>query len=509
MNKEKMVFTALKPLDMLLGAGVTALKSTGKLEDASASAYQLAHVALSALYTKNNDLVSEGLHNVPTEGGFIIAPNHQSWNDVQVIGASSPRRVRFLAKTEFKEWPVLRQLIALTDSPYIARGGDTNGMQDAINSLKDGKGLAIFPEGTIPGEEDIGRHEVQRKTGLLRGHSGAVRMAIAAKIPIIPVGISGTGQSFPPEIYPRLETLEPPKNNPVTVRYGEPIYFDEYYDKEVDRKTIRKLTDKMMVSISKLIDHEENYIPITVPIKPLTKYEKVGVLLLHGFTGSTRTVEGMIPHLEAAGIPFAMPVLRGHGTVYTDMEGVTSQDWYDDAETALLELSTKVDKVIVVGLSMGGLVAINLGIRHSDKIAGLVTWAAALRFKDPLAPVAPALSKYIKSWPSPTAFNDKSLASTSSNYPKFMTSAFGSLLSFAQETEARLEQLEVPIAVLQSKKDQVVAPIAANIIYRDASSTHREIHWFEKSGHEMGQDLEAKKVFETSMDFVNKFIKKN
>ena len=70
---------------------------------------------------------------------------------------------------------------------------------------------SFFPEGTIPGEEDRMRHEVEPDTGMLRGHSGAVRMAIEGRVPIVPIGVSGTGASFPPEVYPRLEILEPPK----------------------------------------------------------------------------------------------------------------------------------------------------------------------------------------------------------------------------------------------------------------------------------------------------------
>jgi len=507
MDREQIAFAAMKPLDLAVGAAVAAVKATGQLEAIGDPFYKVVRTFLGKLYEKQNDLTAEGLDNVPAEGGVIFAPNHQSWNDVQVLGASSPRRLRFLAKSEFETWPILRHLITLSDSPFIRRGGDAEGMAQAIEWLRDGKALVIFPEGTIPGEEDIMRHEVEPDTGLLRGHTGAVRLALAAGVPIIPVGVSGTGASFPPEVYPRLEILEGPKPLPVTVRYGEPISFDEQHDKDLSRDQLRDLTKKVMLAISGLVDHDRNYIPIRVPIEPLPKYKKVGVLMLHGFTSSVRTVDGIVPQLEEAGIPYRIPVLRGHGTHYTDLEGVTSQDWYDDAEAALLDLAKEVDKVVVAGFSMGGLVAINLGIRHPDEVAGVVTWAAAMRYKDPLAPVAPMLSGVIRSWPMPNPYNDKSLAMNSENYPKMMTDAFGSLLNYSKETENRLPQLEVPVCVMQSKKDTIVDPVAANIIYRDVSSEHREIHWFTESGHEMGQDLEHDAVFARTMEFVSKFKK--
>jgi carboxylesterase len=505
MDREKLVFAALKPLDLALGTVVGALKATGQIQRVTDPVYRGVSTGMRAMYESSNELKAEGLEKVPTSGGVLFAINHQSWNDVQVVSATSPRRLRFLAKSEFETWPILRHLIVLSDSPFIHRGGDKEGMAQAIQSLQDGKALAIFPEGTIPGEEDVMRREREPATGLLKGRTGAVRMAIAARVPIIPVGVSGTGASFPPETYPRLEVLEAPKNNPVVVRYGDPIHYDEYFDKECDYNDYRGLTDELMKSISALVDHENNYIPLQVPIPPLPQHEKIGVLLLHGFTSSVKTVSGLVPRLEAEGIPYRMPVLRGHGTVYTDLHGCTAQDWIDDAEAALNDLAKEVDKVVVVGLSMGGLIAINLGIRRPDVICGVCTWAASLLFRDPLTPLASVMARVVDAWPSPNAFNDLSLALESENYPRFPTDAFVSLRNFARDTGLRLGQMKLPICVMHSKADQIISPISANVIYRDVSSVHREIHWFRKSGHEMGQDCERDEVFTETMEYLLKF----
>ncbi|MBN2800604.1 MAG: alpha/beta fold hydrolase [Deltaproteobacteria bacterium] len=505
MNKEQLVFAALTPLDLSLGAAVGALKLTGTKDKVSGGFYRAVAGVMKKMHEAQSDLQGEGVENIPTEGGVILAINHQSWNDVQVVGATCPRRLRFLAKSEFEEWPVLRRLIDLSDMPYIRRGGDASGMEMAVEALQQGKALAIFPEGTIPGEESVGRHEVLPDTGLLKGHTGAVRMAIAAGVPIVPVGVSGAGAVFPPEVYPRLELAQGRPGVKVTVRFGEPISYEAYRGQELSREELRALTHELMLRISSLVDHDRNYIPMTVPLKPLPQVERLGVLLLHGFTSSVKTVSGLVPYLESANIPYRMPVLRGHGTVYTDLEGVTAQDWYDDAEAALLDLAKAVDKVVVVGLSMGGLVALNLGIRHPDKVAGVTTLAAAMVFRDPLAPLTPVLAAVAKDWPAPGAFNDLSLADQSENYPRFMTDAFLSLRRYAHETQLRLPQVKVPVCVLQSKADQVISPVAANIIYRDVSSEHRELHWFNKSGHEMGQDLERDEVFAKVMSFVQRF----
>ena len=114
----------------------------------------------------------------------------------------------------------------------------------------------------------------------------------------------------------------------------------------------------------------------------------------------------------------------------------------------------------------------------------------------------------MKYWPSPEAFNDPSLKVNSRNYPKFPTRTFASLYEYSQEIADRLHEVHVPIRILQSKRDQVVAPESANIIYEKVSSPLREIIWYQKSGHEMMQDLEAEQVFADIMKFVHKFEKK-
>ncbi|MBF0107109.1 MAG: alpha/beta fold hydrolase [Deltaproteobacteria bacterium] len=517
MDREKLVFTMLKPIDAGIGLSFDVLKKYGLMEPASNLAMQGLRRLMYLQYSKINNLKIEGLNNITKKGGVLFACNHQSWADVQVMGASCSRRLHFIAKDMFKDWPVLRHLIELNGAIYVTRAPrDKNQTQDelgnVVKALKEGKAVGIFPEGTIPGEENIPRHAVEPETGLLKGRTGVVRLALEAGVPIIPVGVSGTGKAFPPEIYPRLELLRLPGNSPMKIRYGKPLCFKNHYGKnltqtEDGRKTLRALTNQVMKEISKLVDHSMNYIPLEVPVKGPKQHDKIGVLLLHGFTSSLDTVNGLVPHLKKEKIEYEMPVLRGHGTHYQDMVGVTAGDWYHDALKSLNKLAKRVDQVIVVGLSMGGLVALDLGIQQPQKVAGVVTVAAAVKFADPLAGLTPLIAKVIQFWPSPNAFCDMTLAKNSTNYPKFATDAFGSLFAYSKDIQKKLGKLTTPIRIIQSKKDQVIAPLSANIIYENVASQIREICWFEKSGHEMMQDLESEKVFEAIMQFVKKFKK--
>jgi carboxylesterase len=509
MDREQAVFTLLRPLDLGLGLTKNVMERTRLYGPFKQGLYETVRTALRRNFEAHNNLRIEGLENIPVSGGAVLASNHQSWLDVQVLVASCPRHVHFMAKTEFADWPVLRHLIDLSDSVFVNREGDPEALSNAAERLKEGWLVAIYPEGTIPGEEDLPRSAVERVTGLLKGKSGGVRLAVEADVPIIPVGVSGTGKSFPPEVYPRLELLRMPAPGPITIRFGEPISYTAGRDRKPDRQAVRKLTDELMKRISALVDHDMGYVPLSVPRPARPKFDRLGVLLLHGFTSALATVDGLVPHIERSSIPFRMPVLRGHGTRFQDMKGVTAADWYEDAERALLDLhgSGEVDRVVVVGLSMGGLVALELGMEHPDKIAGVATVAAALRFRDPLAGFSPVLARFVDYWTSPNAFNDMSLKHKSRNYPKFATDAFVSLYRYSKRIEAALPQLKVPVRIIQSKKDQVVDPVSANLVYEGVSSEFREISWYHRSGHEMMQDMEAEAVFGDLMEFVQSFRK--
>lgn len=229
----------------------------------------------------------------------------------------------------------------------------------------------------------------------------------------------------------------------------------------------------------------------------------VGVLLLHGFTGLPETVDGLVPHLEKAGIPYRLPCLRGHWTKPEDMLGVTATDWVVDAKQSLDELLQECDKVVVVALSMGGLVALQLAMDRPQDLAGVVTVAAALRYLDPLVAITPILAALFKFWPMPIPKVETAYGAPK-NYASFPTKTFASMLAFSKGIEASLEKVAVPIRILHSRVDKVITPKSAQIIHDRVSSSEKELIWFERSGHEMMMDWEKERVFELIMEFVAK-----
>ncbi len=522
MERYQVLNRVLTPIDRVVDHGVDALKRFGVYDDVKEWVTGGIRAYLRSSFESNHQLDVQGQENIPTDGGCLVAANHQSWLDAQVLAVATKDRLHFVAKADFGDWPMLRHLLDLTDSILIRRGGDNDGLKRIEEAVLGGERVVIFPEGTIPGEEDVPRWEVDTTTRLLRGHTGAVRIAIATGRPVIPCGVSGTGRAFPPEAYPRFEIWPPlPRSMPISVRFGKPLYF-QAPEGPMTREFLAAETNRLMMAISALVDHDRD-VPdrgaagcgVVSTYRPTMAYARfhkptrnqgkapLGVLVLHGFTSHIHCVDRLVTPLDEAGLPYRFPILRGHGTRYQDMAGVKACDWYEDGESALFDLLAEVEKVVVVGLSMGGLVALELAARHRDRIAGVVTVAAALKFQDPLAVLTPLMAKVIRFWPSPNAYHDEELRKIEDrNYPKFATDAFASLWEYSRHVTRQLSFVKAPILVLHSHQDQVIAPRAAQIIYAKVSSRDRTLTWFEKSGHEMLLDLERDAVQEAIMQFI-------
>ena len=103
----------------------------------------------------------------------------------------------------------------------------------------------------------------------------------------------------------------------------------------------------------------------------------IGILFLHGFTGSPAELEWLQAQFDQLGFQTLLPTLCGHGTQPEAMLQCTYRDWLRDAENALNELRRQCKTVFVVGLSMGGALSLYLAAHHD--FAGVVSMAAPVR----------------------------------------------------------------------------------------------------------------------------------
>jgi 1-acyl-sn-glycerol-3-phosphate acyltransferase len=149
-------------------------------------------------------LRAQGIENIPSEGGFVLAANHSSNLDPWPLGLPLfPRRfLRFMAKSELFWFP-LGAIISAGGAFPVRRGlGDEEAVSTAVDLCRAGHVVVMFPEGTR-------RRKGLRKRHEARWHSGAARIAFDARVPLVPAGISGTD---------RIAWLAP-----IRVAYGAPI----------------------------------------------------------------------------------------------------------------------------------------------------------------------------------------------------------------------------------------------------------------------------------------------
>jgi carboxylesterase len=222
----------------------------------------------------------------------------------------------------------------------------------------------------------------------------------------------------------------------------------------------------------------------------------LGVLILHGFTSSRATVEALVPRAKALGLPWRLPQLRGHWTTPADLVGVTYEDLLTDAAAALAELNSEAERVAVVGLSVGGLLTLDLALRQPASVESLAALAPALRYVNPLARFAPLVARLMKTAKNDPAlaFADSSLVARAGNYTTFPSKTFVSIERAGRRVEAALPAIAAPTLIAGARRDRVIRPEVAQIVYDRVGSVEKELVWFERSGHEMLLDCEADAV---------------
>ena len=227
----------------------------------------------------------------------------------------------------------------------------------------------------------------------------------------------------------------------------------------------------------------------------------VGVLLVHGFTGSPQSMRPWGEHLAAAGLTVRCPLLPGHGTHWTDMASTTWQDWYGAADKAFRELLGRCERVFVMGLSMGGTLTLRLAEVHGPQVAGLVTVNASLTTDRRAAVLAPLLSRFVPSIPG-VGSDIKAPGVREVAYDRVPTRAFASLRRLWAVTRADLHRITSPVLAYRSVVDHVVEASSGEILRAGITSAPFEERLLTDSYHVATLDNDKETIFKGSVEFV-------
>jgi putative phosphoserine phosphatase/1-acylglycerol-3-phosphate O-acyltransferase len=195
------------------------------------------------------NVVAEGVQLIPRSGPVIVAANHRSYLDpivLTAVGMRRGRKLRYLGKKEVFDAPVVGQAMHLLGQIRVDRGtGDTAPLQKAIDALRRGEAIGIFPQGTIPRGEAF--YEPK-----LRARTGVARLAVEADVPVVPVALWDTEKVWPRNTrVPKVTELL--ARRPVYAKVGEPITLKMPSDHDDESAAFHALADDVMERIAALL----------------------------------------------------------------------------------------------------------------------------------------------------------------------------------------------------------------------------------------------------------------
>jgi carboxylesterase len=234
--------------------------------------------------------------------------------------------------------------------------------------------------------------------------------------------------------------------------------------------------------------------------------DRIGCLLIHGFTGTPAEMRPLGIHLNGQGYTVLGIRLFGHATRPKDLIRARRKDWQADVEAGLATLRGICDKIVAVGLSMGGLLALWAGEQSGvEAVVCLSTPMTMprnglLHFARGLSLVMPYVPKGEPDWHEPEA------AAGHVTYPVYPTRPAVEVRDLVREVRRLLPQVQVPLLVIQARGDKAVSPDSMAIILKNVASTDKESLWLEDSGHVITRDRQRDVVCTATAAFVNNYM---
>ena len=176
----------------------------------------------------------QGVDHIPRKGGAILSINHVGYLDFALTGTAAlptGRYVRFMAKKEVFDNKLAGPLMRGMHHICVDRNSGSASFVAALRALRAGEIVGIFPEGTISVSFEI--KELK---------SGAVRLAMASGVPVIPTIVWGSQRIWTKKVKRNLRR----EKIPIIVEFGEPLYFDKQSDVEASESLLRETMITML-----------------------------------------------------------------------------------------------------------------------------------------------------------------------------------------------------------------------------------------------------------------------
>lgn len=229
-----------------------------------------------------------------------------------------------------------------------------------------------------------------------------------------------------------------------------------------------------------------------------------GALVIHGLTSNPNSMRAIAKALAAAGFHVELPLLPGHGTVIEDLIPIRWSDFVDEVDAAYKALAARVDKVVVVGLSLGGALTLRVGASHPE-IAGLVCINPVA---EPQVPeVIEMLEGMINGGTEVMPGIAGDIADPNATESAYAGTPMRALLSLLVDGVAPLAReyagMKMPLLLMNSPQDHVVEPKQSEFLAANYGGTVERIS-LDRSFHVATLDYDKELIIESTVAFAQR-----
>lgn len=229
-----------------------------------------------------------------------------------------------------------------------------------------------------------------------------------------------------------------------------------------------------------------------------------GILLIHGYTGTPGVMRYQKQFFEEKGFDIEAPLLPGHGTAVEDMFDVRYEEWLECAEDSLLALKSRCENIFIMGLSMGGAIALYLAEKFSF-IKGMILINNTLYIEDPALFLLPLISLFKKTLKG-ICGDIKASGTYEPAYGSNPVNGVRQMHLMLKKIKKGISEATAPLLLFKSREDHVVSKKVAEYTWNNVGSSVKKFVMLENSYHVATLDNDKDLIDSESLDFIREII---